>query len=317
MKIYGKCCLARAWMIGLIVLAPAGLAWAEGTGPVRGEQTDGHAVTGPRARSSNRPPQAQRMSPESALETAPRGRGRELQRNQAFRPNFDNPRSRGRMGTRSGPATSGGNRQTVADVDRRQPPPIIVVEFTNFAGCALCRQAAPIVQELIHDGYPIVVVDLAKKPQLAEKFGIEGVPTFVRVEHGRETGRALGAQSADDLASFCEGEDRDDDDNGDEDDGDDDEYRATEMPGPTLVDRPAQSGRRPVMRERPKAGARRQLPDRGLASSLRIPPANDARPMQGNPANLRRLPPIGNGRPTIANPAELISRGSADVPDSG
>jgi len=345
MKIYGKCSLARAWMVGLIVLAPASLAWAQGFGPVRGDQTDAPQSPGPRVRSGNRLPQTQRVSPDAA----PRGQQRELQGNQAFRPNFDRsgPSARQRPiapDGRSGPATNGGNRKTVADVDRRQPqpPPIMVYEFTNLETCAPCKQAAPIVKELIHDGYPILVVDLAKKPELAEKFHIEGLPTFVRVENGRETGRALGAQSADDLAAFCEGEDLNDDDNGDDADddadeegADDDEDRATEMPGPTFVDRPVQSGRgqftpddrrpqgitrpprdgQPMMgdnrgqflRGRPTSGAQGQFPDRRLANNQWLPLAMDGRPVQGNPAQFRRNPnpqaaSPQPGHPHVANP---------------
>jgi thiol-disulfide isomerase/thioredoxin len=79
----------------------------------------------------------------------------------------------------------------------------IVLDFT--AGwCGPCRQMRPAVEQLVRQGYPIKPVDIDRSPELAERYKVEGVPTFVVVDpaDGRELARTSGLQPASQLASL-------------------------------------------------------------------------------------------------------------------
>ena len=70
--------------------------------------------------------------------------------------------------------------------------------------CGPCRQMRPVVEQLIEQGYPVKEVDVDQSPQLAARYKIEHVPTFIAIDPG--SGRALarleGARSAADLVGL-------------------------------------------------------------------------------------------------------------------
>ncbi|MDR3622107.1 MAG: thioredoxin domain-containing protein [Paludisphaera borealis] len=69
--------------------------------------------------------------------------------------------------------------------------------------CGPCRQMRPAVQKLADKGYPIKSIDVDRSPEMAEKYGIGPIPTFVVVDaDGREIDRVSGAQPASQLAQF-------------------------------------------------------------------------------------------------------------------
>jgi thiol-disulfide isomerase/thioredoxin len=69
--------------------------------------------------------------------------------------------------------------------------------------CGPCRQVRPAVEQLIRKGYPVKSIDIDKTPNVAERYGIQGVPTFIVVDgSGRELDRTSGPQPAADLARF-------------------------------------------------------------------------------------------------------------------
>jgi thiol-disulfide isomerase/thioredoxin len=69
--------------------------------------------------------------------------------------------------------------------------------------CAPCRQVRPAVKELIHKGFPVKSINIDEAPEVAERYGVHGVPTFIVVDGaGRELDRTSGAQPADSLARF-------------------------------------------------------------------------------------------------------------------
>ncbi len=69
--------------------------------------------------------------------------------------------------------------------------------------CGPCRQMRPAVERLAEKGYPIKSIDVDKSPDMAEKYGIGPIPTFVVVDaDGREIDRVSGAQPASQLAQF-------------------------------------------------------------------------------------------------------------------
>ena len=52
----------------------------------------------------------------------------------------------------------------------------------------------PIVQRLHAEGYPVRTIDVDQRPDLAERFGVQSVPTFVLVIGGQERERLIGMQ---------------------------------------------------------------------------------------------------------------------------
>ena len=52
----------------------------------------------------------------------------------------------------------------------------------------------PIVERLHAEGYPVVKINISERPDLAQRFGVQVIPTFVLVIGGREQQRISGMQ---------------------------------------------------------------------------------------------------------------------------
>lgn len=63
--------------------------------------------------------------------------------------------------------------------------------------CAPCRITTPIIEEIEKERTDITVqkVDVDKEPQIAEKYGVMSIPTFIVEKDGKEVGRITGATS--------------------------------------------------------------------------------------------------------------------------
>jgi thiol-disulfide isomerase/thioredoxin len=69
--------------------------------------------------------------------------------------------------------------------------------------CGPCRQMRPAVEQLVERGYPIRSIDIDESPEMAERYGVSQVPTFVVVDRsGKELARNAGAQPAASLAGL-------------------------------------------------------------------------------------------------------------------
>lgn len=77
------------------------------------------------------------------------------------------------------------------------------VLFFNASWCGPCRQMKPIVTDLRREGYRLRDIDVDSHRELAQKYGISAVPTFVFVENGSEVDRFSGGTSADNLRRLC------------------------------------------------------------------------------------------------------------------
>lgn len=55
--------------------------------------------------------------------------------------------------------------------------------------CGPCREQEARVLKLQELGYPIRRIDIDQEPDLAAKYGVQTVPTYVVVKDGREAGR--------------------------------------------------------------------------------------------------------------------------------
>jgi len=77
------------------------------------------------------------------------------------------------------------------------------VLFFNASWCGPCRQMKPIVNEMRHHGYRMRDIDIDQHRDLAQKYGIRGVPTFVVLQHGKEVKRFSGGTSPENLRKLC------------------------------------------------------------------------------------------------------------------
>ncbi len=68
----------------------------------------------------------------------------------------------------------------------------VLLDFTSKT-CGPCQQMIPIVDRLTEQGYPIRKVDVNRERDVAERFGITSIPTFVLLVNGREVMRKTGA----------------------------------------------------------------------------------------------------------------------------
>ena len=77
------------------------------------------------------------------------------------------------------------------------------VLFFNATWCGPCRQMRPIVAGMRRQGYRMRDVDVDHHRELAEKYGIRAVPTFVFLENGNEVNRISGGTTSQRLHSLC------------------------------------------------------------------------------------------------------------------
>jgi len=79
----------------------------------------------------------------------------------------------------------------------------VVVDFWA-AWCGPCRMVAPEIEKLARQRAGKVIVaklDTEAVPDVAARYSIQGIPAFIAFNDGRETSRAVGAMSAEKLAS--------------------------------------------------------------------------------------------------------------------
>lgn len=88
----------------------------------------------------------------------------------------------------------------VATGNDAAPPTIL--DF-HSQGCPPCRKMRPELDILATKGYPIRAIDVEKSPELAERYGVREVPTFIIIDdQGQALARTKGYQPAKQLADL-------------------------------------------------------------------------------------------------------------------
>jgi thiol-disulfide isomerase/thioredoxin len=80
------------------------------------------------------------------------------------------------------------------------------VELLDFTAdsCPACRQMEPVLQGLASSGMPVRRVDVNHERELAARFQVQYLPTFVAVADGREVDRQVGATSPERLREMLQ-----------------------------------------------------------------------------------------------------------------
>jgi thiol-disulfide isomerase/thioredoxin len=80
----------------------------------------------------------------------------------------------------------------------------VLVQFTS-QNCTHCQAMQPVLERMAGEGCPVQVIDVDQQPDVARQFQIKGVPTFVVLTRGQETGRVVGATNYDRLVRLYRG----------------------------------------------------------------------------------------------------------------
>src|SRR5262245_24291763 len=80
----------------------------------------------------------------------------------------------------------------------------VLVQFSSQR-CPHCQAMQPIMTRLSQEGCPVQVIDVDQQRDIAQQFRITGVPTFVTLTAGRETGRIVGPASYERLVALYRG----------------------------------------------------------------------------------------------------------------
>ncbi len=68
--------------------------------------------------------------------------------------------------------------------------------------CGPCRMMAPVVDEIaesMQDSVKVCKVNIDENQELAEKYEVMSIPTFIVIKNGKETGRTIGVQPKEQL----------------------------------------------------------------------------------------------------------------------
>lgn len=71
--------------------------------------------------------------------------------------------------------------------------------------CGPCRMMAPVVEEIANSmetSLKVGKINIDENPELAEKYGVMSIPTFIVLKEGKETGRTVGVQSKEEIVKL-------------------------------------------------------------------------------------------------------------------
>lgn len=79
----------------------------------------------------------------------------------------------------------------------------VIIDFWA-AWCGPCQMMGPVIEELSEEFTDIkfVKLNVDMEPELAAQFNVMSIPTFIRIENGKEVKKTLGAMPKDELADF-------------------------------------------------------------------------------------------------------------------
>jgi thioredoxin 2 len=76
------------------------------------------------------------------------------------------------------------------------------------AWCGPCKMVTPIVEDLAHSHagrLKVVKLDVDAAPDIAARYGVQGIPTFLLIRDGQEADRLVGAAPRRQIEGWLEG----------------------------------------------------------------------------------------------------------------
>lgn len=81
----------------------------------------------------------------------------------------------------------------------------VLVDFWA-SWCGPCRMVSPIVDEIAEENpqYLVAKVNVDEEPELAQKFGIQSIPTLIVFKDGEIADKMIGVRSKEQILSMLE-----------------------------------------------------------------------------------------------------------------
>ncbi|MBQ8532306.1 MAG: thioredoxin [Clostridia bacterium] len=81
----------------------------------------------------------------------------------------------------------------------------VLVDFWA-SWCGPCRMVSPIVDEIAEENpqYLVAKVNVDEEPELAQKFGIQSIPTLIVFKDGKIADKMIGVRSKEQILSMLE-----------------------------------------------------------------------------------------------------------------
>lgn len=72
--------------------------------------------------------------------------------------------------------------------------------------CGPCRVLSPVVDEFAeeHPEYKICKINVDEEPELAQEYGVTGIPTLISFKEGKVHAKAVGVQSKETISEMLE-----------------------------------------------------------------------------------------------------------------
>lgn len=79
----------------------------------------------------------------------------------------------------------------------------VIIDFWA-AWCGPCQMMGPVVEELADEIQDVKFgkINVDEQPELAAKFGVMSIPTFIMMKDGKEVKKTMGAMPKSELAAY-------------------------------------------------------------------------------------------------------------------
>ncbi len=71
--------------------------------------------------------------------------------------------------------------------------------------CGPCKMMSPVIDDIAESmstSIKVGKINIDECPELAEKYGVMSIPTFIVLKEGKETGRTVGVQSREEITKL-------------------------------------------------------------------------------------------------------------------